>query len=237
MSDQKYAEIVEEKLLSYTNAYVSNFLVVSSDNKIGTYSITARVTVALAPLLKTLQENNVPTIPVDSELNAATAETIGREKADALEIYKDLLSRLDNLVQIGIGKAKVSPSIPSAPGSAWMSVPITFFANQDAMREWRTKFELIADRRTEIMISTSSGVKTDECIVPMFDFKGPNTGFLNKLRPESSQIGVAACFMSGFAQNGWIADCFGRAFVFQTAASTQAGLEDLSSSHAHAWFD
>ena len=67
-------------------------------------------------------------------------------------MYRDLITRLDTLVQIGIGKAEVSPSIPSAAGSTWISVPITFFANKDAAEEWRKKFELIADRTRELRL-------------------------------------------------------------------------------------
>ena len=216
MSDQKADQIVEEKILSYTNAYVSEFKVLSSDSKNGVYTIAARVTVKVAPLLKTLQANNVPTtVFFDSNSGGATAETEAEEKRKALELYRDLVSRLDNLLQIGIGKAEVSSSIPSAPNSAWISVPITYFANKDAMREWHDKFALFADKRARLRIDTSER-RVGDCSVPTAQEWESET-FLG-VSPGSGQTGVAACFISGATPRGLIADCFGRAFVLQTAA-------------------
>ena len=120
MSDQRVSEIVQEKILSYTNAYVTKFEVLASDNKPGIYTIHAKVTVAVEPLIKTLQINNVPTVPFDSESGTATAKTKDDEKKNALALFTDLLARLDNLVQVNIGSPQVNPSIPSGPGSAWV---------------------------------------------------------------------------------------------------------------------
>ena len=234
MSDQKVHEIVEEKLLSYTNAYVSQFLVLSSESNSGVYTIKARVTVAVAPLLKTLQANDVPTTRFDSNSAAATATTLADEKKNALQIYRDLVARLDSLVQIGIGKAEVSPSIPSAPDSTWISVPITFFANEDAAQEWRKKFELIADKHARIVIEVVNGGTFAPlpagCALPQASaFRTMQTFLMNT--PGSGETGVAACFISGATSvrhdngmgPGLIADCFGRAFVLQTTARVPVG--------------
>jgi len=229
MSDQNVAQIVEEKVLSYTNAYVSKFEAVNSESKEGVHSVTAKVTVALAPLLKTLQANNIPTVPFDSDSGFATAETLTDEKTQALAIYKDLVSRLDNLIQVGIGKAEVSPLLPSAAGTAWVSIPITFFANKDAVEEWRKKFGLISDRREQVLIRVQSyRYSNNECAssYPGLDSRSllyrrdHSPTFLGQ-HPGSGQTGVAACFIASETQGGLMADCFGRAFVLQTAARTR----------------
>lgn len=246
MSDQKVHEIVEEKLLSYTNAYVSKFEVLSKDDKSGVHTITAEVTVNVGPLLKTLKENDVPTVAFDSTSAGLAAHTLGVEKQDALAIYKDLVSRIDTLVQIGIGKAEVSPSIPSASDSTWISVPITFFANDDAAREWRTKFELIAHQHARIVIEigmTNIGASFTPlptgCALPHASAVRTMQTFLAS-PPGSGQTGLAACFISSPTSvrhdNGWgqglIADCLGRAFVLPTTAQRPARSDtDISIAH------
>lgn len=233
MSDKKVSEIVNEKILSYTNAYVSKLEVLSTDEMSGIHTITAEVTVALGPLLKTLQENKVPTFPFDSSSAAATAETISDEKEKALRMYRDLIARLDTLVQIGIGKAEVSPSIPSAAGSTWISVPITFFANKDAAEEWRKKFELIADRHARIEIAVPNyPTRGRECALPRATAM-PMTTQETFLHPApgsgQTETGVAACFISSASPKGLIADCRGRAFVLQTTAQRPGGTDtDIS---------
>jgi peptidoglycan hydrolase-like protein with peptidoglycan-binding domain/uncharacterized protein YecT (DUF1311 family) len=227
MSDQKVSQIVEEKVLSYTNAYVSKFEIVNSETKSDVHTVTAKVTVAVAPLLKTLQANNVPTVPFDSDSASATAETLTDEKAKALEIYRDLVSRLDSLIQVGIGKAEVSPSIPSAAGMAWVSIPITFFANKDAIEEWRKKFNLIADRREQVLIRVKSNrYSNSECASLILDsgsmlYRQDHSPTFLGQRPGSAQTGVATCFVAGATQGGLMADCFGRTFVLQTTARTR----------------
>jgi len=219
MSNEKVSEIVEEKLLSYTNAYVSRIEVISTDYKDGVHTTTAKVTVAIAPILKTLQESNVPTVPFDTISGAATAETLGTQKAEALAIYNDLVSRLDNLIQVGVGKAEVSTSIPGPVDSVWLSVPVTFFANADAINEWRRKFELIADpdkRKQEIFKTwwyrvgheNDGGFERGGCSAQSIRFYG--SPFRTTPRP------VSACFISSTTGDGRgqaISDCFGRTFV------------------------
>jgi peptidoglycan hydrolase-like protein with peptidoglycan-binding domain len=221
MSNEKVSEIVEEKLLSYTNAYVSTFEVLSADHKSGAFTITARVTVAVAPLLKTLQANNVPTVKFDSSSAAATAETTSEEKEKALQIFKDLIAHLDNLVQIGVGKVVASPSIPSAPGSTWISIPITFFANKNAAQEWQTKFNLIADRHAQLAITIGQSMLGGRsCPIPMMT--GPQNTFQTFLGkpPGPGESGVAACFISSATPTGVTADCFGRTFVVPTTTAS-----------------
>ena len=159
---------------------------------------------------------------------AATAETSGEEKRKAFEIYIDLVARLDNLIQIGVGKAVASPSIPSASDSTWISVPITFFANRDAAQEWQTKFRLIADKHDQIAINVAAGNSfgnSPTCPIPRMigisreqrDARNvTNLTFLGKA-PGSGQNGVAACFVASATPSGVVADCFGRAFVTQAA--------------------
>ena len=77
MSDNVVHEVIEEKLLSYTNAYVSSFEVLSTEYRSGVHKITAKVTVAVAPLLKTLQANNVPTVKFDSDFGGRYRRNFG----------------------------------------------------------------------------------------------------------------------------------------------------------------
>jgi hypothetical protein len=220
MSDKQVNEIVEEKLLSYTNAYVTELVVTSSNKTADGYTIKARITVAVAPLLKTLQSNNVPTAPFDSTSAAATAETLSEQKTKALEIYKDLLGRLTELVQLGVGKAQVDPSLPSAPNSAWISVPITFFANKVASDEWRNKLSLIADHHARLPMLINQASLFGQCRIPHASVSPNDTAQTFFARPPSyGQFRIAACFASDSTQNGIIVDCFAKDFIGDQSAT------------------
>lgn len=217
MSDQKLSEIVEEKILSYTNAYVTKLEVLSTERQSEGYAIKAKVTVEIAPLLKTLQASNVPMVAFDADSAVGTAESLGDEKRNALAIYSDLLARADGLVKIGLGRGQVAPSIPSTADSAWVSIPITFFMTADGLQEWRKKFELISnkDKRARVMFGvTHSKALNRECALPELSSHDAYFGnsFLSQ-RPGSGQVGVEACFLIRSGPTSFIADCFGRAFV------------------------
>jgi hypothetical protein len=214
MSDKKLSEIIDEKILSYTNAYVTKFDVISTEKKGGIYAVSAKVTVATSPLIKTLQDNNVPTVAFDTNSATGTSQSLKEEKTNALALYMDLLGRIDRLVTIGVGKPQVNPKIPSAPDSAWVSVPITFFVNPESRKEWKEKFERISDSRATVALGTGGRRAPDgHCNLPFVrggDFVG-NT-FLS--RDPKPQYGIAACFSTGLNRTGVNAECYGRSFVF-----------------------
>ena len=224
MSDQKLSEIVEEKLLSYTNAYVTKLEVLSTEHQSDGYAIKAKVTVAIAPLLKTLQANDVPTVAFDADSAAGTAESLTIEKTNALEIYTDLLARIDGLLKVGLGKAEVATSIPSAAGWTWVSVPLTFFVNDDSLQEWKKKFGLISDKRARfLMEATLNPLARNECAFPKLQINEVKKTFLQE-RPGSGQEGVAACFLDRAGPTSFSTDCFGRAFVLPPVTGGQGGL-------------
>lgn len=217
LSSERVSQIVEEKLLSYTNAYVSKFQPVSQECDDGNCKVVAKVTVNVAPLVQTLRASSVPTVEFDSNSAEAAATTLSAERADAFAAYKDLISRLDELIKVGVGKADVNASLPSASDSVWLSVPISFFVNPAASREWREKFARMADKHQQMPISTMRSKNASGCIsrdIP--SYTAPS------LRQSSGAASTeTACFISstefdfgGPGSGGRaLAECFGRTFA------------------------
>ncbi len=220
VSDAKVSEVVNEKLISYTNAYVSRMDVVRTEQKDGVFEVAARVSVSVAPLLKVLQENAVPTVRFDTATAASTVETLSQEKAGAIELYADLIDRADALMKIGVGTPQVDPKLPSSPDEAWLRIPLTYNVNDEAAREWRTKFDLFAQKRASVLIRVATErPNTDECGFPVLniersvrDMSSNRANFLSE-RPSGQQHGVAACFPSYETPDGVMAECLGRTFV------------------------
>jgi peptidoglycan hydrolase-like protein with peptidoglycan-binding domain len=216
VSENKVSEIVNEKVISYTNAYVSQLDVTNTERKDGIFRVTARVGVSVAPLLKVLQDNAVPTVPFDSVTAASTVETLSQEKTGAIELYADLVDKADNLIKVGVGSPSVDPELPSTPEDAWLRIPLTYSVNEDQLREWRAKFELFARDRATVLLQVRNWRRGD-CSLPELQIAiGSSAGwqqsFLTR-QPDSSQHGVAACFVSQLTANGVLAECLGRTFV------------------------
>lgn len=240
MSADQVSTIVEDKLLSYTNAYVSKFEPVSQECNNGNCKIVARVTVNVAPLVQTLRASAVPTVEFDGNSAEAAATTLGAERAAAFETYKDLIARIDNLVTVGVGKAEINANLPSTSDSVWLTVPITFFASGAASNEWAEKFKLIADKRERVSLevtkipseprcslqtisSTSLPFKKDSntavsipavCFVTAVVRSSPDdfAGPGRAYQPRSGRYGTFAT-----------ADCFGRTFVREEGAAVSLG--------------
>jgi hypothetical protein len=216
VSDEKVSEVVNEKLISYTNAYVSKIDVLRTEQKNGTFEVTARIAVAVAPLLKVLQDNAVPTVAFDTASAASTVETLGAETRGAIELYTDLVDKVDALIRVGVGTPKVDPSLPSPPEEAWLRIPLTYSMNEDAAREWRTKFQLFAQRRAEVFFQVTQ-LRSAQCdlLMPSIGYQvGPSAqklGFLAEQQPSHLE-GVAACFSSYPIPGGLVAECLGRTF-------------------------
>jgi hypothetical protein len=218
VSDAKVSQVVNEKLISYTNAYVSKIDIVRMEQKDGLFEVTAKVGVAVGPLLKVLQDNAVPTVSFDTASAASAVETLGDEKRGALELYNDLLDKADNLMKVGIGQPQVDPSLASGPDEAWLRVPLTYSPNDDAAREWRTKFDLFAQQRAEVFIPIGQLRSQQSCDFPVLAggfgafSDRRKVGFIAE-QPPSQQEGVAACFSSYGTPGGVMAECLGRTFV------------------------
>lgn len=222
VSDRKVSEVVDEKLISYTNAYVSKLEVVRTEQRGGLYEVTARVGVAVKPLLKVLQDNAVPVVAFDTATAASTVETLGQEKAAATELYADLVAKAEGLVRVGVGTPQVDASLPSSADEAWLRIPLTYSVNDDAAREWRAKFDLIAQKRAQVFVRLDRADRgrsgQPNCRPPAFDagfargFGGDQRTFLSERTP-SEQLGVAACFASYQTADGVMAECLGRTFV------------------------
>ncbi|MBK3404170.1 peptidoglycan-binding protein [Methylorubrum populi] len=222
VSDRKVTEIVDEKLISYTNAYVSKLEVVRTEQRGGLYEVTARVGVAVKPLLKVLQDNAVPVVAFDTATAASTVETLGQEKAAATDLYADLVAKADGLIRVGVGTPQVDVGLPSSADEAWLRIPLTYGVNDDAVREWRAKFDLIAQKRAQVFVRLDRPDRGRPgqaiCRPPAFDvgftrgFGAGERTFLSERTP-SEQLGVAACFASYQTPDGVMAECLGRTFV------------------------
>lgn len=222
VSDRKVSEVVDEKLISYTNAYVSKLEVVRTEQRGDLYEVTARVGVAVRPLLKVLQDNAVPVVEFDTATAASTVETLGQEKAAATDLYADLVAKAEGLVRVGVGTPQVDPSLPSSAEEAWLRIPLTYSINDDAAREWRAKFDLIAQKRAQVFVRVDRADRgrngQTNCRPPAFDigfargYGGEQRTFLSERTP-SEQLGVAACFASYQTPEGIMAECLGRTFV------------------------
>ena len=240
MSADQVSTIVDEKILSYTNAYVSKFEPLSQACKDGNCSITARVTVNVAPLLQTLRASSVPTTEFDGNSAEAAATTLGAERASALATYKDLVTRLDELVTVSVGKADVNPSMPSSSGSVWLTIPLTFFANPSARKEWAQKFGLMADKRQQVSLNVTRRPNGPSCEMQGIS---PNTLPFQQDRTMGASV-ETVCFVSSVSRSvpgGYegagrgfspafaggprryglfaTAECFGRTFVREEAAT------------------
>ena len=219
MSDQTVSQIVEEKILSYTNAYVTKLDVLSTEHETRDYAVKARVTVVIAPLLATLSASNVPVVAFDAHSAEGTAVSITDEKTQALAIYADLLARVDELVKIGLGKTEAAPSIPSAPSWTWFSVPLTFFVNDERLQEWRKKFEKIANKRDSFSMAVTSHAvrsRSPECTIPfvaLHEWDSNVRATFLSAQPGSGQTGVAACFANRTGPASVNLNCFGREYV------------------------
>lgn len=235
MSADQVSTIVEEKLLSYTNAYVSKFDPVSQECSNGTCKVMARVTVNVGPLVQTLRASAVPTVDFDSNSAEAAATTLGAERAAAFDTYKDLIARIDTLVTVGVGKAEVNSNLPSASDSVWLTVPITFFANPAASKEWAEKFSLIADKRESVSFEVTKIPSEPRCSLQTVS---SNTQPFRKDAKLAVSI-PGVCFISSLTSSrpsdyggpGRVypprpsnygtyaaAECFGRTFVREDAA-------------------
>lgn len=231
ISDAKLSEVVEEQVLSYTNAYVQRFELLSTGRQDGFYTVRARVVVVTAPLISILQKSNIPLIPFDAASAVATVETVAREKRDAIGILNDLLGRISALVSVGVGAPSVRPEMASDADHTWISVPIAFTANAEAIREWRQKFELIAEKQTYIPASTMrpgrsyDGGNGHECLITGFPhdlYAGESPPFFTKSQPQKGQTGVSACFSTARTSGGVALECFGRGVFFSDDQRNEA---------------
>ncbi|WP_314959537.1 hypothetical protein [Bradyrhizobium cosmicum] len=240
MSADQVSTIVEEKLLSYTNAYVSKFEPVSQECTNGNCKVVARITVNVAPLVQTLRASAVPTVEFDSNSAEAAATTLGAERAAAFETYKDLIARIDALVTIGVGKAEVNANLPSASDSVWLTVPITFFASGAANKEWTEKIKLIADKREQVSLEVTKIPSEPRCSLQTI-----SPASLPFRKDSNTALSIpAVCFVTGvkrsspedFAGPGRAyqprsgrygtfasAECFGRTFVREEGAAVSLG--------------
>jgi uncharacterized protein len=216
VSDQKVSEVVNEKIISYSNAYVSKLDVVSTDQKDGMFRVTANVGVSVGPLLKVLQDNAVPTVPFDSVTAASTADSLSEEKTGAAQLYSDLIDKADALINVGVGTPSVDPELPSTSEEAWLRIPLTYSVNDDQLKEWRTKFELFAQERAGVALQVGLQ-RQGSCTLRHYEIAlGSGAGWQSPFllrRPSPPQHGVAACFVMQQNGNGYLAECLGRAFA------------------------
>ena len=220
ITDKAASEFVQEKILSYTNAYITKLDVTKVEKKDGVIVVQARVAVRVAPLIKALQSGNIPTVPFDTATAVGQVEVSGREKASAIDLYADLLKHSDNLIKLAVGKPKLDVRLQAPADRSWLSIPVTFIANDEAIKEWRTKFELIASQRARLQVSIQSALlnRSDpahSCSAPVFDTAfALNNGvteqtFTGTVTPEGEH-GVVACFATSTNSNGAALECLGR---------------------------
>ena len=230
ITDQKVAEVVEEKILSYTNAYLSKLEILKAARQSdGLVVVEARATVIVAPLVKALQASNIPTVAFDTATAIGQVEVSTREKQSAIDLYADLVKRSSNLIDLTVGTPKVDTSMQAPVDKSWLRIPLTYVANAQAIRDWRSKMELIASRRMTVQMPIGRQAINEPynapdprpepaCVVPVFDYHrglGPTAiqeEFLGTKIP-SDQLAESVCFAQGRGSSIVSADCFGRAFL------------------------
>ena len=223
ITDRDVSEVVQEKILSYTNAYITKLQVTKTDRKDGWVIVEVIATVRVAPLLKVLNDARIPTIAFDTATALGQVEIAAREKANAVDVYADLLRRSDDLIVLGVGTPKVDTRLQAPPDKSWLSIPITFKADNEAIEEWRTKFELIATQRAELQVPISQARlnRADQgrsCDVPVLDtsFTLNNAvteqTFTGTITPEGEH-GAMACFTTSVSSTSATLECLGRRFL------------------------
>jgi hypothetical protein len=214
ISDAKISEVVNEKIISYTNGYVNRIEILRTQKKDDLFEVTAKIEVGITPILKVLQDNALPVVNFDTASAASAVEALSAEKSDATKLYSDLIDKIENLLNVGIGTPQVDASLFSSPDEAWLRLPVTFSVNQDVEQEWRSKFELFAQKRAEIPIKeTNLTFLGCDISLPYVggSYYGPQDDFLAE-KPAGDQEGVAACFSSS-GPSGVVAQCLGRNFA------------------------
>jgi hypothetical protein len=141
---------------------------------------------------------------------------------------------MDKLIDVRIGEATIDPSIPSTPDSSWLSVPVSYIANSDAVREWKNKFAQIADKQNETLIPVSCcGGADRQCGTsqfagrPLVDgaklFGAANWSFLSDGMGMGRDLqSVAICFASVPTAGGFMGQCFGKRII----SASFGGLSD-----------
>ena len=223
ITDQAISDIVHEKILSYSNAYITKLEVTNvTKQPDGLVVAEAKISVAVAPLIKALQNNNVPTVAFDTPTARGQVEIATREKQGAIDLYADLLKRASNLIAIGIGTPRVNTTLAAPVDQSWLTIPITYMANDEAVKEWRSKFERIAAKHMTVRLPVRqvaiSGSDTRPCSAPVFDpMAGLNNVALTRRflgeRIPFDQHGVTACFVQDSGSPTITVDCFGRTFL------------------------
>ena len=223
ITDKVVSEIIDEKILSYTNAFITKLEVTKLSKQDGLIVVEAKVTVAVAPLVKTLQAGNIPTVAFDTATAIGQVDVSAREKGSAIDLYADLLRRSANLISLGVGTPKVDVHLPAPVDQSWLSIPITYIANEEAIRDWRSKFEQIAAKHMTVQMPVKAAMLGEfappgSCSVPVFDVQNRlnntilNDAFLGRQIPFD-QHGVTACFATVPGSGSETVECFGRIFL------------------------
>ncbi len=189
--------------------------------------VEAQVSVAVAPLVKALQDNKVPTVAFDTATARGQVEVAGQEKQSAVDIYADLVKRSADLMTISLGTPKVNTVLQAPVDQSWLTIPVTYTANIEAIRDWRAKFEQIAAKRMTMQMPVGlaqlhvggQGSFEPSCTAPVFDAQnGLNhndleQNFLGTIASvPRDQPGITACFAQEEGSSSVPVDCFGRIF-------------------------
>lgn len=226
VTDQKVSTVVSEKVLSYTNAYVTRLDVGDVANSKGLFTMHAHVSVAVSPLIKTLNDNNIPTVAFDTNSAVATATTAAAEKADAEKLYMDLLDRVSDLVIVSVGTPKPLINLPASADHIWLQIPMTYFANKDAIAEWRKKMALIAQSVTQVEVEskTVTPYSMRDCKLPEISAdqtieNARHSDFYRSSIPGTFSTGI--CFADSDTPNGLSSTCYRRDFSHSVGNPSQ----------------
>ena len=226
VTDQKVSTVVNEKVLSYTNAYVTHLDVTDVANSNGLFSVRAHISVAIAPLVKTLNDNRIPTVAFDSNSAVATVITATAEKTDAQKLYSDLISRVSNLITVSVGTPKPLPDLPASTDHVWLQIPVTYFANKDAISEWRKKMSMIAQSTSQVDVfkNVVRPMAMANCSLPDISadrtLEGAKESDLDR-RNIPGSFGVEVCFADSDNPSGLSSTCYRRDFSYSLGNPTQ----------------
>ena len=146
-----------------------------------------------------------------------------REKQSAIDIYADLIKRSADLITVSLGPPKVDTALLAPVDHSWLTIPVTYTANDQAVRDWRAKFERIAAKHMTLempIAHADSDLRSPQaCSISVFDAQNRlnhndlEANFLGTTdKVPTDQHGITACFAQENGSSSVPVECFGRLF-------------------------
>jgi len=156
ITDDKLTEIFQEKIISYSNAFVEKFDDLSVERRNGLVHLRGRITIRSKALTQRLQEINVPTmtastIPVDTVSLTQRIETSNAERQSAAELMQSLFQSKSDFYDVKlIGEPIFTERFDAGRSpNHWLKQRIQFTWKADVAREWENIIAAVAEEKFE----------------------------------------------------------------------------------------